>query len=159
VVGIDFGGKWIRMGVIKKGELDLVAPGGSAYIPALVAARSDGTLAAGVKARSIFVDDPARAIAPRAVLLAMKGGELDAQAPANASIADGRVTVKLADRTFDLKEILVALFSSLRPAIAQHTGDEAVRAIISIPNHLSPEAASLLKEACAESGITVEKLC
>jgi molecular chaperone DnaK len=159
VVGIDFGGRWIRIGIIKQGELDLVTPGGSAYIPALVAARSDGTLAAGAKARSIFVDDPARAIAPRSVLMAMKGGEIDTTVAPNASIVDGRVVVKLADRTFELKEILIALFASLKPPIVQHTGEERVRAVISIPNELSPEARALLKEAVEAAEIIVAQLC
>jgi molecular chaperone DnaK len=74
-------------------------------------------------------------------------------------MANGRVIVKLADRSFDLKDLLVALFSSLRPAIVQYVGEEMARVVISIPNDLSQEARALLKEACDDAGLTVAQLC
>lgn len=159
VAGIDFGGRWVRVGRLKQGELELISSGGSPYIPALVAVRSDGTLAVGAKARTIFLDDPTRAVAPRTILRAMKGGGIDPSSRlTNVSVENGKVFVDLGVRSVDLHEILVAFFSSIRSMLAAHFGSDNIRALISIPNDLDPEARTLLKEATKEAKLPNVKL-
>jgi uncharacterized protein (TIGR02266 family) len=160
VVGIDFGGRWVRVGKLnKQNELELLTPGGSPYIPALVAVRSDGTLAVGAKARTIFLDDPTRAVAPRTVLRAMKGGGIDsASRLTNVSVENGKVFIDLGVRSVDLHEILVAFFTSIKSSITAHFGHDNIRALISIPNDLDPEARTLLKDATKEAKLPNVKL-
>ncbi|MCK6546122.1 Hsp70 family protein, partial [Myxococcota bacterium] len=159
-VGIDFGGRSIRIGTLDaSGQLQLLTTAGASFVPALVAVRSDGTLAAGAKARSIFVDDPSRAIAPRTVLRAMKSGAIDpASKLTNVSVENGRVFVDLGVRTFELGELLTALFAIVRSTIVAQLGDAPVNTIVSIPSDLDPEARTLLKESAKAAKLPIARL-
>jgi molecular chaperone DnaK len=159
VVGIDFGGRWLRVGVLSQtGELELIQAGSSPYIPALVAVRSEGTLAAAGKAYSIWVDDPARGIAPRTVLRALRSGQIEPALRDRAFVENGKVFVRLGERAFSLHDLLVELFSAVRAMITAQVGDEPLRAIVSVPSDLDPEARTLLKEASRDAKVTISKL-
>jgi molecular chaperone DnaK len=159
IVGIDFGGRWMRVAVMRRGELELVQSGGSAHIPAMVALRSDGTIAVGSTARSLWLDDPTRAVAPRLLLRAMKGSGLDEDRKLpGVSIRDGKVMVQLSEQSFELKDLLIELLSSLKPAIVQHVGSDNFRVVISIPHDLDEAARALLKDACREAKLDLASL-
>jgi molecular chaperone DnaK len=159
VVGIDLGAHWVRIGIMEHGELELIPVGGASYFPALVAARVDGSLVVGAKARSILHDEPARVVSPLAVLRAFKAGALD---PHRAGIRvvshEGlRLLIKLGDRTIDFGEVLISFFSALKGAVAAHLGNERFRALIAVPPDLDPAAQQLLEKACQEARLRVAR--
>lgn len=159
VVGIDLGAHWVRIGIMEHGELELIPVAGASYFPALVAARVDGSLVVGAKARSILHDEPSRVVSPLAVLRAFKAGSLD---PSRAGIRvvshEGlRLLLKLGDRTIDFGEVLISFFSALKGAVASHLGNERFRALIAVPPDLDPAAQQLLEKACQEARLRVAR--
>lgn len=159
VVGIDLGGHWVRIGLIEHGELELIPIGGSSYVPALVAARVDGSLVAGAKARSILHDEPGRVVSPLAVLRAWGPAGVDPHRAGVRVVGNegSRLLLRLGDRTVDFGEVLVTFFSTLKGAVATHLGNERFRALIAVPPGLDPAAQQILEHACQEARLRVAR--
>ncbi len=155
-IGIDWGGQWIRIGAVRDGTFELVDCGDGHYLPALVAARPDGTLCAGKQARSIFLEDPRQAISPRTVLKAVRGQNVD---PSFATIRQknegGKLMIGLGHAFFDLRDILRTLFRAILGAIKRHVGQTRFKSILSIPAGLDPHAETMLEEACRDQDLRV----
>lgn len=160
VVGIDLGARWVRIGSITGQEFELIPAGDTVYIPALVAAKRDGTLALGAKARAIALEEPNRAVAPRAALHALATGAVNPRRAAASRIISyegGSALLRLGEKTVPLQEILVAFFGWLESAIRAHLGT-GFRAVVSVPNDLDPEARMMLKRACTDAGLRIARL-
>ncbi|MEQ9498511.1 MAG: TIGR02266 family protein [Deltaproteobacteria bacterium] len=158
VVGIDFGGQWVRMGVIENSELDLIPAAASAYIPALVATRKDGSLVTGVKARALVLDDPRRGTSPRSVLQAIEKGKIPPGRAGALNVIgseDGEVKLRLGDHVVDLQDVLVTYFTFLRDAIKQHLGTDTFSVAMLVPDRLDPSARKMLEAACKTSRLDV----
>ncbi|MEQ8273174.1 MAG: TIGR02266 family protein [Deltaproteobacteria bacterium] len=160
VVGIDFGGQWVRMGVIENAELELIPAAASAYIPALVATRKDGSLVTGVKARALVLDDPRRGTSPRSVLQAIEKGKIPPGRASGLNVIgseDGEVKLRLGDHVVDLQDVLVTYFTFLRDAIKQHLGTDTFSVAMLVPDRLDPSARKMLEAACKTSRLDVAR--
>jgi uncharacterized protein (TIGR02266 family) len=156
VLGVDFGGQSVRVGLLERGELELLSSAGSPHLPALVAARQDGSLVTGAKARAIRLDHPDRAVSPRALLRALGRPEL--ADTLRMAEEQGRWTVLLGERRHELDRLLTVFFAGIREAIHQELGHERFRVVLSVPLDLEPEARQRLLAACVEARLQVARL-
>ncbi len=160
-VGIDFGGRCARVGIIEHGELELIPLAGSVHIPALVACRNDGSIAVGAKAEIIHRRDQRRSLSLRMVLHSLRAGTVDRKRSKSVNILSyeaGRVLLKLGDRTFDFHHLLVTFFEALRSAITHRLGHGRFRVVISVPSDLDPEARTMLKAACKDAQLDIARI-
>jgi molecular chaperone DnaK len=161
IVGIDLGARWVRIGVMTQHEFELIPAGGAVYIPALVAMKRDGTLAMGTKAKAIALEDPGRAVSPRAALHALSTGVVNPKRAAASRIVSyegGSALLRLGDRTIGLLDLLISFFGWIGKAIDEHLHSANFRAVLSVPTDLDPEARMLLKRACTEAGLRIARL-
>ncbi len=161
IVGIDLGGRWIRIGVIDKNELELIPVGDAVYVPALAAIRRDGSLAFGSKALAITAEHPSRGVSPRDVLHALAPGAVNpnrAGASRIRSYEGGSALLEIGDQTLSLHELMVSFFRWLRSAVEEHLHTTAFRAMISVPHDLDPEARMMMKRACTDAGLRIARL-
>ncbi len=166
IAGIDFGSRFLRAAILEENQPQLVKVEDSIYFPAVVACRLDGGVVTGQEATVISSNDPSRAFSPRAVLAAIREGRIDqglmvrprgAPMP-EVSLTQGRISVRLSDRTHDFEDLLTQLFLPVQTALSAALGSSRPRAVISIPDGLDEQARQLMAGALEKAGIEVVEL-
>ncbi len=157
-VGLDLGGHWARVGTISHGELVIIPVGGHAYLPACVAVRTDGSLAIGHKAKSILLRTPERSLYLGALLRSMHHGMPQLPGLKAEKSPEGLLLIEMGGKQYELQELFVAFLRTIHEAVVSHLGHDNVRLFISVPHKFDDNAASVLRAACREVGLTQFKL-
>lgn len=153
VLGLDVGGSALHIGFIRQGSLHWIQPEPRVFWPALIAAKSDGSLEAGFGAVAIAEATPEFATRPRDLLRWVDNPS--ASEEPRLSVVDGRFYIKLGHFSFDLADLLFTFFQSLRTHIQEALGKSQFQLAISVPDHYGEVAYSMLKKALSEARINL----
>ena len=157
-LAIDIGGRWAKIGLVDAGELSLVSAGGQPLVPALVAARDDGSIAAGQEARTIAAEDPTRAVSVRDVLRALDDPDLRIdRAPPAVKMIDEEVFLDLKTATVTFSNALFHFLALLRSGIVQHLGHDQFKVVVTVPFDVSSEGRRYLRAGCVEAKLDVAR--
>ena len=154
LVGIDLGGRWARIGYIEKGDLELITAENSAFIPALIAVRADGSIVAGKQAQRIARVYPNRAASVRDILGGF-GRDYGIQ-PANGKSPPVPMR-QFAGQEVPIPELLRPFFNLLSRSIGRHLESTRCRAVLGVPSPWSPQAVAAAISSCRDAGIEIVK--
>lgn len=152
VIALDIGREWLRLGYIEAGVLELIPLRGLPQLPAVVAARPDGQLVLGSKARTIEREAPERAVRLMDLLEGLPDSTDESRLDGRLRRDEAeRLVIALGDRNFDAADILVTVLRTVRRSIVDHLGHAHFRLMTSTSSSIGDADVAALRSALREA--------